>query len=390
MKIFTRLTNYLKSHSNETKENFRHMLSHLVHVALIAFGAAMAYAVWALGDQYGQPVIYRFLVSSGCAFGVVGHGASATRQTTNASRAVHGIAFSTWLVLSLFLAALYMFVSSEQLADVLPQSMVMLGAYVYALAFGIGLLTSAVALVVPSVAERPIAGTLGATFAKYGETLVIVLAVSASSLHLFLFGQDVAKLDLFSTITAMVIADLAFVVAEKRVVSEVKARRDTGRYDAFDLALWGAFGVAVLAYLVLVNIYSVRHTAGTLATNDPTLHMVIDFYGASPTLLLMALAVLSIITAFVDNPDGRNRSRPDGGGLKIQRPISGRVAGAIRDTAASVNEIRDAWRDVRPGAGRLSAPKELARHKFSGSGVPYDATAEFVMPEERADIGPKS
>lgn len=366
---------------NNLTEKVRFGLSACVHVAFAAFTAAMAHAVFALGEHYGQPLVYRLLVAGGCAAGIVGHGAAVTRPTTNASRTMHGFALGAWLVLSLFLASLYMFISSPQLAGVLPPEMVLIGAYTYSLAFGIGLLTSSIALVVPSVALKPITdaahSTIGAVVTRYGESVVIMLAIAASSLHLFLFGQNVARLDLFSTITAMVIADLAFLVAEKRVLAEMRARRETGRYDAFDLVLWGAFGVAVLLYLVLVNIYAVRHSAGTLDMGDPMLRTVVDFYAASPTALLTALAILSIVSAFVDKSQGRPSTVEvvEGEARSIERPS------ALRQLADRIRSTRDGLAEVRAaltGDDERAAPREavltrevvLNGHSDDGAGAP--------------------
>ena len=222
------------------------LFSMAVLIAFVAFCAAMSYAVWHLGVFYAQPEAYRWLTAGGCALGVVGHGAAATRaQGTNAGRMMHGISLGTWLILSVFLAAVYMATSSAVLSAELPPEMVSIGRWVYSLAFGIGLFTSTLALVVPSAAANPLTdmshATIGAALSKFGEPVVIILAIAASSLHLFSFGVNVAKLDLFSIVAAMVIADLAFLVAEKKTISEMKSRREVGRYDKFDLVMWGEY-----------------------------------------------------------------------------------------------------------------------------------------------------
>lgn len=335
---------------SKTKNTLRAVLSGMVHVAFIAFAIAMAFAVYRLGEFYEQPEVYRVLTAAACALGIIGHGSAVTRGGTNASRTLHGLALGTWLVLSIFLASLYMVNSSERLRAVLPAQLVLIGGYVYALTFAIGLFTSTLALVIPSAAERPIADaahtTLGSVIAKYGEPVAIMLAIAASSLHLFLFGQNVARLDLFSTLAAMLIADLAFLVSEKRVVSELRARRDKGRYDKFDLILWGLFGLAVLCYLVLVNIFSVRHSAGTLDPGDPMLARVIDFYAASPSILILCLAALALITALVDKPSGT----PDviEGDVTISKParpaLASRAATQIRTQREALGDLRQALR----------------------------------------------
>jgi hypothetical protein len=328
----------------------RTVLSLAVHAAFIGFIVAMAFAVWKLGETYGQPMPYRYLVAGACALGVLGHGVSATREGTNVGRMMHGLALGVWLVLSVFLAGLYMVTSTPQFRDVLPAEMILIGGYVYALAFGIGLFTSVLALVVPSVAARPIEDgtTLGGSVARFGEPVVVMLCVAASSLHLFLFGQNVAKLDLFSVLAAMLIADLAFVVAEKRTISELRARRAGGRYDKFDLVLWGLFGLGVLVYLVFVNVYSVRFTAGTLDANDPMLQRVTDFYAASPAML---------ITALVDKPAGAPDASNDT--VTIKRPTASRLADGIRAARAGRDEIGSALRGDAPA--RLPGAPVMAK-----------------------------
>jgi hypothetical protein len=332
---------------------------------------------------------------------------------------MHGIALGTWLVLSVFLASLYMFVSSDKLAAVLPPNMVVIGSYVYSLAFGIGLFTSALALVIPSVAQRPVTdtqhGTLGSAIAKFGEPVVIILAVAASSFHLWNFGMKVATPnDMFSSAAAMVIADLAFLVAEKRTISELRARREGGRYDKFDLVLWGLFGLAVLGYLVLVNVYSVRYTAGTLQPDDPMLLRVIDFYGASPSILILCIGALALVTALVDKPAGGAASpAPATGGderpwlvrqaatVKAARAaLRGQPVGADRqlpagtvaakDGAGEAEELTDedkrkidAYAYVHDKSKTVKLPLPMDGHnKRSETGVPYDTTAELVMPDD--------
>jgi len=326
------------------KESLRRLLSAFVPVALIAFGAAMAFAIWMLGQFYNQPETYRWLVAAGCALGILGHGAAVTRPTTNTSRMMHGIALGTWLILSLFLAALYMFRSSPDLRDVVPADMVFVGGVIYSLTFAIGLLTSTVALVVPSVADRPATdnhhATIGGAMAKYAEVLVIGFSIAVSSFHLWQFGTKLG-LDMFSTIMATVVADLAFLTAEKRVISEVRSRREAGRYDKFDLVLWGLFALVVLVYLILVNVYSVRLVSGAVDASDGTFRLVRDFYAASPSILLFSLAALALVTAFVDKPAGVNAPQVVEGEA---RPVSSRLAGRIRGVRSGVREVASAWR----------------------------------------------
>lgn len=320
-------------------ENIRKAAGLAVRIAFIAFCAAMAFAVYQLGLKYGQPMEYRLLVAAGCAIGVLGHGAAVTHRDTNAGRMMHGISVAVWLVLSLFLASLYMFVSSPQLAKSLPDTMIDLGAYVYALAFGIGLFTSTLALVIPSVARRPTVDpknpTIGSAVARFGEPLFLILCIGTSSLHLFDFGMNIAKVGLFSTIASMLIADLAFIVAEKRVLHELQERNKSGKEDRFDLVMWGAFGIAVLVYLVMVNAFAVRHTAGTLDMSDPMLKTTIDLYGISPTLLILSMAVLALITAFIDIRPGEKKAKADTGDRFLIR------------LAKKVDETRQDWGELR-------------------------------------------
>jgi hypothetical protein len=382
-------------------DGLRGVLSHLTHFAFVGFCAAMTFCIYALGRYYDLPEIYCVLVAGGAAFALLGHGAAVTRPTTNTSRMMHGLALGTWLVLSLFLAALYMFASSEQLAQVLPADMVFIGAVVYSLAFAIGLFTTVVALVVPSVAEKRIAdgehATLGSAVSKYGETVAIIIAIAVSSFHIYQFGEKVAKLDLFSIITATVMADLAFLAAEKRVASELKSRKAEGRYDRFDLILWGVFGLAVIFYLILVNLYTVRFSAGTLDMSDRLFQLTLDFYGASPSILLFMLAALSIITALVDTKVGGTAPADNG------TPFAIRTADRIRATRAGIGEIKAALREPsRPAlpagtaatmasdspltpdqqaailAAVMEENEQLARQREPVKGTDYDTTGEVV------------
>jgi len=363
----------LTQNNPDEKETKNQQLAHgffslSVLVAFVSFCGAMSYAVWHLGAFYAQPEPFRWLTAGGCALGVVGHGAAATRaKGTNAGRMMHGISLGTWLVLSVFLAAVYMATSSAVLSAELPPEMVSIGRWVYSLAFGIGLFTSTLALVVPSAAANPLEdgshATIGAALSKFGEPVVIILAIAASSLHLFSFGVNVARLDLFSIVAAMVIADLAFLVAEKKTISELKARHELGRYDRFDLVMWGVFGLLVLAYLVLVNIYAVRFTSGTLNLSDPTLRTVIDFYAASPSILILCLAALALITALVDSPAGVAQEEDDDGVTIItpeRKSLPARAAGYITKQREGFDELRMAIkpRQVAAPAMAIQMPSQ--------------------------------
>lgn len=384
-----------------TTSGIRGVLAGAVYLAFLLFLGAMAYAVFALGETFGQPLPYRVLVAAACALGILGHGAAATRDdgsATNTARMLHGLALGVWLVLSVFLASVYMFTASEQLRAVLPKVMADLGGWVYALAFGIGLFTSTLALVVPSVAARPIMddahATIGAALQKYGEPVLITLAIAASSLHLWSFGITIATPnDMFAAAAAMVIADLAFLVAEKRVVTELRARRAGGRHDAFDLFAWGAFGLLVLAYLVLVNVYSIRASAGTLDRSDPMFLRVVDFYAASPSVLVLATAGLALLTAFIDRPRGGGVI--EGEARQVQRqPVGVRAAGFIRGQRESWGDFRQALAGDRPrvadSAHQLSSSTMAqdvpasAPRRVSELGVLYDATGEVSIPDDVA------
>jgi hypothetical protein len=334
-----------------------------VRIAFVMFVCAMAFALWRLGDVFGQPNEYKFLVALGCSVGVFGHGVAITRSAgnTNTGRMLHGVALATWLLISVFLSALYALTSSARLAAYVPDTMPEIGAIVYALVFALGLFTSTLALVIPAVAQRPIADhenpTLGSSVARFGEPLFLVLCIGASTLHLFEFGMSVAKVGMFATVAACAIADLAFIVSEKRVLHELKERNATGRHDRFDLVLWGVFGLMVLAYLVLVNLYAVRYTAGTLNPDDPMLKMTIDFYGISPTALIFSMAALALITAMIDNKAGADTVT-----IRRPAPLGSRIASQIKQARAGVGEIAGALRsDPQPAQISPPAQREVSQ-----------------------------
>jgi hypothetical protein len=333
-----------QSHTTRT-DRVRNWLSYLTHAGFILFVGSMAFAVYQLGIYYTLPEVFCYLVATACAAGLLGHGSAVTRPTTNTSRTMHGLALGAWVLISIFLAALYMFVSSELLAAYLPDAMVTAGAIVYSLAFAIGLGTSTVALVVPAVAGNKIIddelATLGAAVSKYGENVAILIAVAVSSFHILSFGQTVAKLDVFSVFAAMIMADIAFITAEKRVVTELKARHENGRYDRFDLLLWGVFSLFVITYLVMINVYAVRATAGTLDRSDPLFLRTLDFYGASPSILLLMIAALSILTALIDFPSGRTGT-PQGAGIGLVGRFSHWLAQNAVDVRSGYSVVKDA------------------------------------------------
>jgi hypothetical protein len=103
----------------------------------------------------------------------------------------------------------------------------------------------------------------------------------------------------------------------------------------------------------VVNIFSVRYSAGTLDMSDPMLRSVVDFYGASPTILILCAAALALVTAFVDIRDDEDDDRP-----------------TLTRLADRINAEREGFRSLR---NAISSPKPAQRPAIAQNAKDGDA-----------------
>jgi len=221
-------------------------------------------------------------------------------QPVPQTRLAHGFAFALHLVIAITLSAFYVLSKApeleRQVANLIGE-FVVLGRTFYSALFGIAIAISLTAQIISAASRNPVSSGQQAAIASLATNIAIVLAIITSSIHLYQFGTDIAKLDLLSRLSATLMADISFIAIKSNIQNQLEQRQKQGEYDYFDLIAWAIFGVIVSIYLILINAFVVQYSAGV--TSD-LLPVVVSLYGMSPTVLLAGLAALTVLTKVVD------------------------------------------------------------------------------------------
>lgn len=347
------------------------LLSMLVFLAVGGFIAAAFLAIQGLGFLFKFDARYSTIVGAGCIAAILGHGGYVVRAESNAARMLHGISMLTWLLLAVFFSATYAAMSlvgitAETAASAmpgmlgnafLPLEVIDTGRTLYSMVFAIGLITTMVSLIAANVMGNPLAdvahGSIGTALAHGGETVIVGLFVATSALHMLNYGLEFARVGLFAALMAMVLAELTFVVSEKRVIAEITKRGANQGYDAFDLWAWGILAAFSLVYMVLVN-----YLYGRLAVNGGEadgwiFQFAKDFYGVSGPVFGGLLALLSVVTAAV------NVNR--GGVVTVSRPAQAQIGGG---SPAALRMAKDEpAAALEEGAVAVSLAPKVTRRK---------------------------
>jgi hypothetical protein len=274
--------------------------------SLAMFIIALVAALFELGRLFGQSFFVSALVAIAVPSAMITHAViSWTPQA--ATRMAHGFAFVVYLIIVVSLSTLYVLTTSSDLlrrqASDLVNELFSLGQTIYSSLFGICLVVTMVAVVVDRAAQNTPRDDIQATMARMMPSIAIGLAIVTSAIHLFDFGARVAAVDLFSRLSATVMADVAFLAVKANISTQLRSRAKTGIYDVFDLVAWSAFGLIVAGYLVAINAAAVAAaTASDMNAfrEQPIVSALIVIYGMSPTVLLAGLATLSVLTGVVD------------------------------------------------------------------------------------------
>ena len=277
------------------------------------FLLALAIALLDLGAQFGQPLLFRLVVSVATPVAIIGHGV-ATWATHPRSRLSHGLAFAAWMFIAVSLSAYYVLSLDARLRALVEQfiaDLYQLGQTLYAALFGVGLTISLTAIVVDEAGRRAVQGDGQSVLASIMPNVAIALAIVTSAVHLYDFGNRVAAVGLFGCISATVMADVAFIAIKANIQTQLDARRKSGVYDVFDLIAWSAFGLLVAVYLIAINGAAVAaSTAPSIEEfrQQPFISALIWVYGMSPTILLAGIAAMTVLTKVVDYRSGGKKS----------------------------------------------------------------------------------
>ena len=272
----------------------------LIKLGIGLFLFALWTALYELGMRYNQGAFLSMIVATGMVVVLIAHGIMAC-QPTPQMRLAHGSAFALHMVIAIALSAFYVLSKAPELERQVVNligEFVTLGRTFYSALFGIAIAISLSAHIVSMASRNPVSGSQQA-IASLATNIAIVLAIITSSIHLYQFGAEIAKLDLLSRLSATIMADISFIAIKSNIQHQVERRQKSNRYDYFDLIVWAVFGIVVSVYLILINSFVVRYTAG-INDSGALLSLVVSLYGMSPTVLLAGLAALTVLTKVVD------------------------------------------------------------------------------------------
>jgi len=295
----------------------------LIKVGIGLFLFALWAALYELGMRYNQGALLSVIVATGMVVVLVAHGIMAC-QPVPQMRLAHGSAFALHMVIAIALSAFYVLSKAPELERQVVNligEFVTLGRTFYAALFGIAIAISLSAYIVSLSAKNPVTGSQQA-IASLATNIAIVLAIITSSIHLYQFGAEIAKLDLLSRLSATIMADISFIAIKSNIQHQIERRQKSGQYDYFDLIVWAAFGILVSIYLILINSFVVSYSAGT-ARDSGLLSLVVSLYGMSPTVLLAGLASLTVLTKVVD----RQTAPPKSNGQRLDEFATNGIAG---------------------------------------------------------------
>jgi hypothetical protein len=272
----------------------------LIKLGIGLFLFALWTALYELGMRYNQGAGLSMIVATGMVVVLVAHGVMAC-QPSPQMRLAHGSAFALHMVIAIALSAFYVLSKAPELERQVVNligEFVTLGRTFYSALFGIAIAISLSTYIVSMASRSPVNGSQQA-IASLATNIAIVLAIITSSIHLYQFGAEIAKLDLLSRLSATIMADISFIAIKSNIQHQIERRQKNNRYDYFDLIVWAVFGVVVSVYLILINSFVVRYTAG-INDSGALLSLVVSLYGMSPTVLLAGLAALTVLTKVVD------------------------------------------------------------------------------------------
>lgn len=285
----------------------------LIMAGVGLFMLALWWAIFELGRQFNQGTILSLIVPTALVMCLIAHGAACSDELSRI-RLINGLAFGGHLIITVALSVFFVLQRStvlQQTAGEFLSEFVELGRTFYSALFGLGIAISLTAIVASKATRVATVDSGASAIAGIATNFAVLLAIATSSIHLYNFGANIARLSVIETLSATVMADVAFLAIKANIQTQLDVRKKLGRYDFFDLVVWSIFGIAVAVYLILINAYTVAEASGL--QQDLTLRAtIVRLYGMSPTVLLLGIAALTILTKTVDFSSdrlGKSQSR---------------------------------------------------------------------------------
>lgn len=315
----------------------------LIFLGIALFMMALWAALYELGVKYRQGTLIALLTPTALIACLIAHGI-ATASRSSRVRLIHSLAFAWHMIVTVALSVFFVVdragalfgLSSNFLVEVAE-----LGQTFYSALFGLGIAISLTAVVAARATLIELSDSGASAIAGFATNFAIVLAIATSSIHLYNFGVNIAKLSVIETLSATIMADIAFLAIKANIQTQIDARQKQGRYDFFDLVVWSVFGVVVAVYLILINGFTVAESSG-IAQDVAMRAFIVRAYGMSPTILLLGLAALTILTKTVDYSSVRaGRGQPNA----LPRPNNPPIPRQFQNNFAEVNGKRESFRD---------------------------------------------
>lgn len=282
---------------------FKYLLKkeNLVFVGIGLFMLSLWTGLYELGMKYRQGQMIALLTPTALILCLIAHGFAVSSPSSKV-RLIHSLAFAWHMIVTVALSVFFVVdragavfgLSNDFLVEIAE-----LGQTFYSALFGLGIAISLTAVVASSATAIELVDSGASAIAGFATNFAIILAIATSSIHLYSFGVNIAKLSVIETLSATIMADIAFLAIKANIQTQIDARQKQGRYDFFDLIAWSVFGVIVAVYLILINGFTVAESSG-IAQDVEMRAFIVRAYGMSPTILLLGIAALTILTKTVD------------------------------------------------------------------------------------------
>jgi hypothetical protein len=200
--------------------------------------------------------------------------------------------------------------------------------------------------------------SIGAAVGHYLMIVAKVAAIMASAAFSFYFGTRHGVPPLVA-ILACGILELMFVASMNNVGHAHDQR------DAFDVGMWTICTVALGAFISLMTVESVSSLASIDVMPQVLRNVGQTIFVSSIGIAMVMFIGTHVLTKFIDIPMAARRAGVRTADVMLRKPDAG-------------------W-DFRPAGPALPAPAK-AHAKVSESGIPYDITGTFVMPQEKEEV----
>lgn len=290
----------------------------LVFLGIGLFMFALWVALYELGLKYRQGMLISLITPTALVLSLIAHGMAAADSSPK-TRLIHSIAFAWHMIVTVALSVFFVVDRAGNVFGLSSRFMLEiaeLGQTFYSALFGLGIAVSLTAVVASNATKVALSESGASAIAGFATNFAIILAIATSSIHLYNFGINIARLSIVETLSATIMADIAFLAIKSNIQTQIDARQRQGRYDFFDLIAWSLFGVMVAVYLIIINGFTVAESSG-VAQDAEMRAFIVRAYGMSPTILLLGVAALTILTKTVDYSSSRLGRNGQGPGPRL-------------------------------------------------------------------------